>query len=61
MVTCKKPRKVSNVTIRIELESGDRFTGEFPPTENIENIFKELGVEYNIKSAVVIYTQREVS
>lgn len=61
MVSCKNPRKVSNVTICIQLESGDRLTGEFAPTENIEYIFKELEVQYNVESAVVIYTQREVS
>ncbi|OXU22330.1 hypothetical protein TSAR_007650 [Trichomalopsis sarcophagae] len=60
MIKCKIPRKLSNVTICIQLESGDRLTGVFPPTENIENIFKQLTVEYNVESAVVVYTQREI-
>ncbi|XP_011496389.1 PREDICTED: tether containing UBX domain for GLUT4 [Ceratosolen solmsi marchali] len=60
MVKCKNPRKVSNVGICIQLENGDRLTGEYFPNVNITTILQDLNIQYNTNSAVIIYTQREI-
>ncbi|XP_014225829.1 tether containing UBX domain for GLUT4 isoform X2 [Trichogramma pretiosum] len=60
MVTCKNPRKVSNVTICVQLETGDRQTGEFAPTTSLEAILKNLNIEYDVETVVIVYTQRKI-
>lgn len=60
MVKCKNPRKVTNVTICVQMENGSRVTGEYPTNVNIAKILTDLKVDCNTESAVIIFTQREV-
>ena len=60
MVICKNPRKISNVTICLQLENGERKTDEFSPNTNLEDILQALHIDYNTEQVVIIYMQREV-
>lgn len=61
MVTCTKIRKVSNVTVGVQLEGGERLTGEFPPTTTLTQILENLYPNVEFETAVIIYMHREVT
>lgn len=60
MVPCKKTRTVSDITIGLQLENGERLTGEFSPTSNIADILDKLCGTYDPEMSVIIYMHREV-
>ena len=61
MVPCKNPRKVSNVIICVQLENGNRLSGEFPSTVNVQFVLDDLKIDFNKETALINYIQREVS
>lgn len=61
MVPCTKKRKVSNITIGIQLENGERLTGEFLPSTPLLEILKNLCPDVNLDTAVLIYMHREIN
>lgn len=60
MVPIKNPRKVSDVTICLQLTNGERRTGNFSATTNLSDILSKLEVSYHSERSVIIYMQREV-
>ncbi|XP_058793588.1 tether containing UBX domain for GLUT4 isoform X2 [Phymastichus coffea] len=60
MVKCKIPRKVSNVTICVQLENGKREIGVFSATVTIEKILDNLGIEFNTETAIIIFMHKEI-
>jgi len=60
MVACKKARSLSNVTIGIQLENGERATREFPPNVTLALALTEIYPNSDLERAVLIYMHREV-
>ena len=60
MVPCKSQRTISNVTICLQLENGERKAGDFSPVTNLETILQKLLLDFNSEKLVIIYMQREV-
>ncbi|XP_020290315.1 tether containing UBX domain for GLUT4 isoform X2 [Pseudomyrmex gracilis] len=60
MVACTKTRSLSNVTISIQPENGERVMCEFPPTTTLAQILRKLYPDSDLKRAVLIYMHREV-
>ncbi|KAL0117570.1 hypothetical protein PUN28_010404 [Cardiocondyla obscurior] len=60
MVTCKKVRSTSNVTIGIQPEDKDRIFREFPPDTTLAQALIEMYPDSDLEKAVLIYMHREV-
>ncbi|XP_012278680.1 tether containing UBX domain for GLUT4 isoform X4 [Orussus abietinus] len=60
MVLRSKPRSVSNVTLCIQLENGERVTGQFSPGISLNQILKELCLDQTLDTAILVYTHREI-
>lgn len=60
MVACTKPRKKSDVMIGIQLEDGQRLTGEYAPDTSLTDILKSLCPGQDLDRAVIIYMHREI-
>lgn len=60
MVACTKTRSVSNVTIGIQSEDGERIMREFPPTTTLAQALIEIYPDSDLEKAVLIYMHREV-
>lgn len=60
MVSCTKPRLKSNVVIGLQLEDGQRLTGEYTPDITLADILKSLCPDQDLEKAVLIYMHREI-
>ncbi|XP_050460728.1 tether containing UBX domain for GLUT4 isoform X1 [Cataglyphis hispanica] len=60
MVACTKTRTVSNVTIGIQSENGERIMREFPPKTTLAQALVEIYPDSDLERAVLIYMHREV-
>ncbi|KAL6267483.1 hypothetical protein P5V15_000558 [Pogonomyrmex californicus] len=60
MVACTKVRAVSNVTICLQPEDGDRVTCEFSPSTTLAQALTKIYPDSDLKRAVLIYMHREV-
>lgn len=63
MTAAQKMRQETAVVVGLQLESGDRLLGDFPPTESLWNVIKKLcpGEADPNSHPVIIYMRREVS
>lgn len=57
---CVKIRAVSNVTVGIQLENGERLTGEFLPKTTLLEILNNICPNENLESTVLIYMHQKV-
>ncbi|EZA47484.1 Tether containing UBX domain for GLUT4 [Ooceraea biroi] len=60
MVACKKARSVSNVTIGIQPENGERVMRECSPSTTLAQALTEIYPDSDLERAVLIYMHREV-
>ncbi|XP_015587370.1 tether containing UBX domain for GLUT4 [Cephus cinctus] len=60
LTACTKPRQESNVTIGIQLESGERLMGDFPPRTPLNQILMKLCPNESFSTAILIYMHREI-
>lgn len=63
LVEAKRQRSETSVVLGVQIESGERFTGEFVPSESLWTVITKLLPE-NInlnENPVVIYMRREIS
>ena len=62
MAQVLKAREESNVTLGLQLESGDRLTGTFQPTVSLWDVLQQLCPEESNPDSnpVIIYMRREV-
>lgn len=62
LVEARKQRSESAVVLGVQIESGDRFTGEFVPSESLWNVITKLlsdKIDVN-ENPVVIYMRKEI-
>lgn len=61
MCTVQKIRKEGMVTVGVQLENGERLTGDFSPDENLWNIIMQLCPEEAVphENLVIIYMRQE--
>lgn len=60
MVKCTKIRSASNITIGIQLESGERLMGQFGPSVSLAQILIKLCPDGDLERAALIYMHREI-
>lgn len=60
MVPCTKIRSISNVTIGIQLENGERLMSEFTPNVTLAEILKHVNFNEDLEKIILIYMHREV-
>lgn len=60
MVPCTKIRSVSNVTIGIQLENGERLMSEFTSNVTLAEILKHVNFNEDLEKIILIYMHREV-
>ncbi|KAG7199454.1 hypothetical protein KM043_014080 [Ampulex compressa] len=60
MIPCTKARTLSVVVIGIQLESGERLTGEFSCDATLSNVLERVCPSENLETAVLIYMHREM-
>ncbi|XP_072753370.1 tether containing UBX domain for GLUT4 [Anoplolepis gracilipes] len=60
MVACTKTRSVSNVTIGIQPEDGERIMREFQPKTTLAQVLIEIYPDSDLERAVLIYMHREI-
>lgn len=62
MVAAQKQRTESSVTIGIQLENGNRLTGNFNPDDNLMHIIQQICPEESgpNKNVVIIYMRQEL-
>ncbi|XP_050584582.1 tether containing UBX domain for GLUT4 isoform X3 [Bombus affinis] len=61
MVPCTKIRSISNVTIGIQLENGERLMSEFTPNVTLAEILKHVNFNEDLEKIILIYMHREIS
>ncbi|XP_012245692.1 tether containing UBX domain for GLUT4 isoform X2 [Bombus impatiens] len=61
MVPCTKIRSVSNVTIGIQLENGERLMSEFTSNVTLAEILKHVNFNEDLEKIILIYMHREIS
>ncbi|XP_071862228.1 tether containing UBX domain for GLUT4 isoform X2 [Bombus fervidus] len=61
MVPCTKIRPISNVTIGIQLENGERLMNEFTPNVTLAEILKHVNFNEDLEKIILIYMHREIS
>jgi len=61
MVACTKTRIMSNVTIGIQPEDGQRILREFSPDITLAQALMEMYPDSDLERAVLIYMHREVN
>ncbi|KAJ9592777.1 hypothetical protein L9F63_015555 [Diploptera punctata] len=63
MATAKKTREEKNVTLCLQLESGQRVTADFHPTDNLWSVIKKLSPDEADPDSnpVIFYMRREIS
>ncbi|XP_060821886.1 tether containing UBX domain for GLUT4 isoform X2 [Bombus pascuorum] len=61
MVPCTKIRSISNVTIGIQLENGERLMNEFTPNVTLAEILKHINFNEDLEKIILIYMHREIS
>lgn len=61
MVPCTKIRSISNVTIGIQLENGERLMSEFTPNVTLAEILKHVNFNEDLENIILIYMHREIS
>lgn len=61
MIPCVKRRELSNITIRIQLENGERLTGEFSPNTVLSEILLSLTPYESTETVILVYMHREIS
>ncbi|XP_033219126.1 plant UBX domain-containing protein 2 isoform X2 [Belonocnema kinseyi] len=60
MVPCRKERVLSNITIGIQLEDGQRLMSDFSPNAVLSEILSCLIPDESTDTAVLVYMHREV-
>ncbi|XP_036140946.1 tether containing UBX domain for GLUT4 isoform X2 [Monomorium pharaonis] len=60
MVACTRTRSMSNVTIGIQPENGERVLHDFPPNTTLARALTEIYPDSDLERAVLIYMHREV-
>ncbi|XP_068974217.1 tether containing UBX domain for GLUT4 isoform X2 [Bombus flavifrons] len=61
MVPCTKIRSISNVTIGIQLENGERLMSEFTPNVTLAEVLKHVNFNEDLEKIILIYMHREIS
>lgn len=60
MIPCTKVRSMSNVTIGIQLESGERLMSEFTPNVTLAEILQNLNLDKDLEQIILIYMHQEI-
>lgn len=60
MVACAKMRTMSNVTIGIQPEDGERIMREYSPNVTLAQALTDVYPDTDLENAVLIYMHREV-
>lgn len=60
MVPCTKERELSNITIGIQLEDGQRLMSDFSPNAVLSEILSCLVPDESTDTVILVYMHREV-